>query len=63
MAGIFANSYLTIAGLASANSQEPFLIPRRKAESYVQLDNPVGDLYLRRELHDFANDVEKSALY
>jgi hypothetical protein len=62
MAGIFANSFLTIAGPSSTNSQEGFLMKRSSGLHYVQLDDPVSHLHLRKRLKSFKEEIQNSSL-
>ena len=57
MAAIFANSQLTIAGPSSAHSQQSFLNHRPSGIHYVQLDDPVANLYLRKRVRPFEEEI------
>lgn len=62
MAGIFANSFLTIACPSSTNSQEGFLSPRLHGRYFVQLDEPLSHLYMRKSLQGFQEEIRNSPL-
>ncbi|KAF2094618.1 HET-domain-containing protein [Rhizodiscina lignyota] len=62
MAGIFANGYLTIAGPSSTNSQEEFLRERQAGLHYVQLGEPPFNLYLRKRVQSFEDEIQNAPL-
>ncbi|KAJ4297895.1 hypothetical protein N0V90_005794 [Kalmusia sp. IMI 367209] len=62
MAAIFANSSLTIAGPSSVSSQEGFLKDREAGIRFVQLGNPPINLYMRKRVREFEEEIRRAPL-
>jgi Heterokaryon incompatibility protein (HET) len=62
MAEIYVNSLLTIAGPSSRNSASTFLHDRLSGVYYVQLDDPVSNIHLRKRVKSFQEEIQNSAI-